>query len=658
MVERILSLLIFTFMLTNSLVTYFSVPLSSHDSSSNSSRAVEYVSREVLVKFKSSINYTLEMANLSNIIEKELRRYKLLDLSLVRIKEGIGVEEALNLLRNNQLVEYAEPNYIFQVDQIFPNDPLFQYQWGLYNIGQLGGTVDADVDAPEAWNITTGSGSLVIAIIDTGLDYTHVDISSNVWLNPFETVNGIDDDGNGYVDDIHGVDTCNNDGDPMDDHGHGTAVAGVIAALGNNGIGVAGINWHIKIMVLKFACADGAGSTSSAIEALEYVMDMKRRGINVKVTNNSWGGGGFSRALYDTIAALQAMDILFVASAGNNGRNNDLEPHYPSSYNLSNIISVAATDNKDNLAWFSNWGQSSVDLGAPGQGIITTLPANWYGYLSGTSMATAYVSGGAALILSINAAYSYQELKRLILNSVDRVPSLNGYVRSGGRLNLYKSLVQVYIDLSRFPFPFVSGGVADYAMVLGDSFGHGCFSLGARTVDVLGSALVSARLGLDSEGGLPELFLDTEFTSCSGNTVSANWDKVTSSSVIAVGGPGVNMLVYRYNGSLPFKWIYRPPSVSSIYSELTGRTYSSVWGREDYLVLAVVVDGDSGKTVLTVWGLTGYGTMAGTLLLGYYDRFRDILAGKAVLLRWEDSNNNGKADINDTLALMEVWRVD
>jgi len=737
----------------------------SSDSSNTVFKASNYAPKEVLVRFKPWAEHTVEITKLSKFIVKELRHYKFLDLSLLRIRDELTVEEALNEIRRIPSVEYAEPNYILRVDEIFPNDPLFQYQWGLHNVGQLGGIVDADIDAPEAWTITTGSDSIVVAIIDTGVDYRHIDLASNMWVNPFEIVNGVDDDDNGYVDDIYGVDTCNDDGDPMDDHGHGTAVAGVIAALGNNNLGVAGVSWHIKIMALKFADARGSGLTSDAVEAIEYVLDMKNRGVNIKITNNSWGGGGFSRALYDAIAALRSSDILFIASAGNQAQNNDLIPHYPSSYNLSNIISVAATDDRDGLAWFSNWGQLSVDLSAPGQDIITTLPLDSYGYLSGTSMAAPYVSGAAALILSINPSYNHLELKRLILSSVDEVSSLNDVVRSDGRLNLYMSLVnqgdkikilpetisenfrwsisdlvtvkvevvagpnpvvdaivtaavkingiilktvrlhddgsppdevkddgmyvaeikldlpgkaeilitaskeglqddsklfigEVYVDLGDFPSPFIRDGTADYAIVIGDSLSHGCFNEGARTVDSLGSALVSARLGLDSEEGLPELHLDTDFTYCSNNIVYVYWNEIGSHSIIAIGGPAVNMMVYKYNDSTPFKWIYRPSYGSSIYSGLTQRTYSSVWGQIDYAVLAVLVDEDSGKTVLMVWGLTGYGTQAGTLVLGYYDRFRDMLVGEAVLLKWEDSNNNNRVDIDDTLTLIEVWSRD
>ena len=333
---------------------------------------------------------------------------------------------------SNPMIEYIEPNYTISLQGTVPNDPNINQLWGLNNTGQTGGTADADIDAPEAWDIQTGN-NVVVGVIDTGVDYNHPDLAANIWTNPGEIAgNGIDDDNNGYIDDIHGWDFVNNDADPFDDYGHGTHVAGTIAAVGNNGIGVSGVSWSAQIMPLKFLGASGSGSTFDAIQALNYATMM-----GVKVTNNSWGGGSYSQALYDAIAAAGNAGSLFIAAAGNNyGKNNDINPSYPASYNLSNIIAVAATDHNDNLSTFSNYGPTSVDLGAPGSSIYSTLPGNGYGFNSGTSMATPHVTGVASLIWAQDPTLSAQDVKNKILNSVDPIRSLQGKTLSGGQFLL------------------------------------------------------------------------------------------------------------------------------------------------------------------------------------------------------------------------------
>ena len=239
----------------------------------------------------------------------------------------------------------------------------------------------------------------MVAIIDTGIDYTHPDLAANIWTNPGEIAgDGIDNDGNGYVDDVHGYDFVNNDGDPMDDHFHGTHTAGTVGAVGNNGVGVTGVNWQVKLMALKFLGASGSGSVSGAVSALEYAVTM-----GVRLSNNSWGGGGYSQALYDAIKNSQVIGHVFVAAAGNSGVNSDLQPAYPASYDLDNIISVAAIDSSDNLASFSNRGVVTVDLAAPGVAVLSTVLGGGYASYSGTSMATPHVTGAAALALGLSS---------------------------------------------------------------------------------------------------------------------------------------------------------------------------------------------------------------------------------------------------------------
>ncbi len=351
--------------------------------------------------------------------------------------DDMTVEEAMSRLQGNPHVEYAEPNYIVSINEV-PNDPMFNQLWGMQNTGQTGGTAGADIHATSAWDVFTGSDSVLIGVIDTGVDYTHPDLAANIWTNPGEIPgNGIDDDGNGYIDDIHGWDFINHDNDPMDDHGHGSHVSGTIGAVGDNGIGVAGVNWHVKIMALKFLSASGSGSTDDAVSAIEYATTM---GVNL--TSNSWGGGGFSQTLYDAIADAGAHNMLFVAAAGNSGANSDLNPEYPGAYDLPNIVCVAATDDNDQLASFSNYGVVSVDLAAPGVDILSTFPGNSYGSISGTSMATPHVSGALGLIFGRFPNIDALDAKNLLLNNVDPLPNLSGIVLSGGRLNAFLPIAE------------------------------------------------------------------------------------------------------------------------------------------------------------------------------------------------------------------------
>lgn len=361
---------------------------------------------------------------------------KALGFQMWRLDDSVvNAEAAVAALQKNPDFAYLEPNYEITIDSLqaeaTPNDPSFGSLWGLHNTGQSGGTADADIDAPEAWEISTGS-DVVVAVIDTGVDYTHPDLANNMWTNPGEIAgNGIDDDNNGFVDDVHGWDFVNNDADPMDDNNHGTHVAGTIAADGNNGIGIAGVNWSAEIMALKFLNSSGSGSTYGAIQALNYATMM-----GVPISNNSWGGGGYSTALHDAIEAAGQAGQLVVAAAGNDGTNNDSSPHYPSNYTLDNVLSVAATDRNDKLASFSNYGATSVDLAAPGVSIYSTVAGGGYASFSGTSMATPHVAGAAALLLSAEPGLSPTEIKDRLMGTADPLSVLSGKVVSGARLNV------------------------------------------------------------------------------------------------------------------------------------------------------------------------------------------------------------------------------
>lgn len=331
---------------------------------------------------------------------------------------------------------HAEPDSLVFAETAPPNDPSYAQLWGLHNTGAEGGYEDADIDAPEAWAIHKGSRAVVVGVIDSGLDIHHPDLAANVWRNPDEIPgNGLDDDGNGYVDDLHGWDFYSGDALPNDDDGHGTHVAGTLGAVGGNGIGITGVAQEVSLAGLRILGSSGTGTTSDAVEAVAYATFKK-----MPLTSNSWTTSKPSFSLQGVIAEAGVADILFVAAAGNDGRNTDLSPRYPASFPVWNIISVAATTRRDLPANYSNLGLVSVDLAAPGSEIYSTLPGNKYGHKSGTSMATPHVSGALAVLKAYNPYATAAELKEGLLAGVDPVKSLMGQCATGGRLNLRRML--------------------------------------------------------------------------------------------------------------------------------------------------------------------------------------------------------------------------
>ena len=410
---------------------------------------IEYVPGEILVGFQPG------MKNKLDGLRKGLGADTIQDFSEISVQHwklpsDVSVPNAVRKLSANPEVRYAEPNYYRYADLV-PDDPLRNDLWGLHNLGQTGGAVDADIDVLEAWDVTTGSSSIVIGVIDSGVDYTHEDLKDNIWINTLEDINGngqfdnfpaetggdlnnVDDDTNGFVDDVSGWDFRNDDNDPIDDRSHGTHVAGTIGAVGSNEIGVAGVSWDVKIMPIKFLSAYGSGSTADAIAAINYAAWFEDGSGNkiVRITSNSYGGGRRSKAEKDAIAASGA---LFVASAGTEGNN---KRRMPAGYGLENIIAVAATDHNDELWSGSTYG-TWVHLAAPGVNVLSTIPL-WheptgYGSMTGTSMACPHVSGTAALVMAEFPSESILQVKSRILDNVDVLPGLSGKVETGGRLN-------------------------------------------------------------------------------------------------------------------------------------------------------------------------------------------------------------------------------
>ena len=363
-----------------------------------------------------------------------------LNIVVVKMPVVQTTDSVIKTLNQNSIVEFSEPNYIYRANKT-PNDPMYGQLWGMKNIGQADsdgqvGVAGVDIDAEAAWEITTGNKNTLVAIIDTGIDYNHPDIKANIWTNAAEangTV-GVDDDGNGVIDDIHGYNAITNSGDPMDDHGHGTHCAGTIGGNGNDGVGVAGVNWEANIMGVKFLDADGSGSLEGAVKAIAYANKM-----GAKVMSNSWGGGGFSQALFDVIAETNTSGALFIAAAGNDYTNNDTSPAYPASYQVENIISVAAVDNKGLKAGFSNYGKKTVHLGAPGVNILSST-GGAYDSWSGTSMATPHVSGVAALVWGHETNLTAKEVKARLLTTARPLAGLRGKTTTGAMLNAYNAV--------------------------------------------------------------------------------------------------------------------------------------------------------------------------------------------------------------------------
>ena len=421
--------------------------------------AEEASDAEVIVRFRPGTTKEAVNRLTAQLNDRVEDRFEFIDNeAVIADEDGLDAQAVAAEYRALPQVLYAEPNFDIELDpqegeandavggsdasafaRGVPSDPLFGEQWSLANTGQRDGKGGADISALRAWEKTKGSDKVVVAVLDTGVDYTHADLRHNMWVRP-NSLAPYTDAELGTIDDRYGFNAADTDGDPMDDNGHGTHCAGIVGAEGDNADGIAGVNWHVEIMPLKFMSANGSGTVKDAIECINYVIERKRAGVNVRVISASWGSTMYSRALEDAIRRAGEEGILFVAAAGNSSTNNDRQPHYPSNYQLPNVLSVAALTRLDVLARFSNYGAKTVHLAAPGAEIMSTWPGDQYEEHSGTSMATPEVSGVAALVLSVSPDLSVRELRARLLESVDKLPALDGKVSSGGRLNAARAV--------------------------------------------------------------------------------------------------------------------------------------------------------------------------------------------------------------------------
>lgn len=408
----------------------------------------EFVPGELIVKLKSGQSVDSLIQKRNDIVLKQTIKLSYGNLFLIEsTNKSTNLKPLIANLENMAEVEFAEPNYIYRaigVQEKFnfsaPNDPRFQDLWGLNNTGanEPGGTSrgveGADVSAFKAWEVTKGSKAVKIAVIDTGIDYNHPDLTANIWINEAEANGqaGVDDDGNGFVDDIHGYDFANDDADPRDGHGHGTHCAGTIGAVHDNEVGVAGVMADVQLVAVKFLADSGSGTSANAVRAIDYATS-----LDVDLMSNSWGGGGASEAMKEAIERAAEKGIIFTAAAGNSATDNDVRPHYPSNYDVENVVSVAAHTAQDNLASFSCYGAKTVHIAAPGHKILSTVKNGGYDVYSGTSMATPHVSGALGLLVAHEGRLPHAEMRERLMATSEPIRSYRRKTISGGRLNAY-----------------------------------------------------------------------------------------------------------------------------------------------------------------------------------------------------------------------------
>jgi thermitase len=463
--------------------------------SGTSSVAASIVTNSLLVRFKDTAQADSIALTLGSLGATVSRSYADGPDHIV-LGPGVAQWRALQVLKADPDVTYAEADGTFRVaGAVAPNDAKLSQLWGLNNAN------DVDINAPEAWAITTGNPSMIVAVLDTGLTLTHPDLASKVWTNPGEVGgNSADDDGNGYADDTNGWNFVNNTNDVRDDNGHGSHVSGTIAAASNNGVGVTGVDWQARIMPLKILDASGSGSDSSAIAAIYYAVAKGARVINA-----SWGGGDYSSAMLDAIRYAGTKGVLFVAAAGNDGVNTDGAPEYPADYAATNIISVAAVDSGGNLASFSNYGANSVTLAAPGVGIVSTVLNGRYSSYSGTSMATPHVSGVVSLILGLYPQDTPEQVIAIIKATVKPLASMAGAAQAPGIIDAAAALTLAGRSNATPTTP--TGGTTMTTTTTTDAGGVPSLQVGASSDDDVRASINSSGEYLAVHGGTTVGFL-------------------------------------------------------------------------------------------------------------------------------------------------------
>lgn len=534
------------------------------------------------------------------------------------------VETLVSFFLSLPEVEYAEPNYVVSTTTTL-NDPQFPSLWGLFNSTMPG----ADIGAAQAWDVSTGSANQVVGIIDTGIDYTHPDLAANVWSAPAPFTVVIGGVSITCAAGTHGFNARTSTCDPRDDNNHGTHVAGTVGAIGNNALGVVGVNWNVRLMGLKFLGATGSGSTSDAIKAMEFAIQARQifagsGAANVRVLSNSWGGGGFSQALLDEINKANTHDMLFVAAAGNSNANNDPTPFYPSSFTAPNVVSVAATTSTDAKASFSSYGATSVDLGAPGSGIVSTVRGGGYASYSGTSMATPHVSGAAALVLSV-CPMGTAALKALILDTVDVIPALVGITVTEGRLNVNTAVRSCVGSPEPDPAPpappaSLTAAAGNAQVALGWSASSGASSYAVKRRVLGGSVFqtIAAAVATTSytNTGLTN-GVTYEYVATASNGLESAPSNVASATPTLPPAPGVPTgLTARANGKRRIDLSWNAPSGAVSYTLKRSRTNGG--GAGGYTTIATLTGRtfsdrsvESGRTYYYVVSAANAGGVSG-----------------------------------------------
>lgn len=529
-----------------------------------------YVPGEILVKYQPYVNAkTIDEHYQIHYNVTTLYTHQTSRIRHLRLPAHMTVEQALEVYGRDPGVAYVEPNYYLYASAT-PDDIFFNQLWGLHNSGQIvnatSGTVDADIDAVEAWDITTGSSDVVVAVVDSGVDYNHVDLDANIWTNADEIAgNGIDDDGNGYVDDIRGWDFVDNDNVPLDSEGHGTHVAGIIAALGNNAAGIAGVVWSAKIMILRFLDANGSGTTADAVRAIEYA-DAK----GASVINCSWGGAGLSASLQD---AIEASSAVVICAAGSAGTDNDAAPEYPASFSSANIVSVAATDQDDNLASFSNFGTTSVDVAAPGTNVYSSKPDRqtlWSDNFNDNDISDWTFTGtnntwGTTNAFASSRPYSLTDSPAGdYVDNTDsraRAPVLNLTSRKATRLDFKlqgKSesnadflYVQASIDLTTWTDKNIGIQNSIYARISGSATDWVSATVDLGAYDGQGTVYVRFRFTTDASTAFDGWYIDDVTVTAADNTYSgAEYQFLQGTSMAAAHVSGLAALVKAQNSAL------------------------------------------------------------------------------------------------------------